>query len=170
MVTVEEARQIQALRRGEGLDALWSQWRGPTWAVCQGMARDREQARELFDDLSAVLPMAVRGWQIDASICCQMSTLVWTRLRDRLQLPGLSSIEETIPQGVETPSPALAANRLASTPPELRVIYLLDLVYRCPSAVLARLTGLSEAQVRSARAAVAWVLVGSASPRRGEAP
>lgn len=154
-----DARLIQALRRGEGLDRLWQDWGPPTWSICLGMAPDRARARELLADIARSLPLAVPGWSLDASICCQMSKLVWQRISIRLELPAPASIEIEAPARTATPTSDQLRRRLAACPPEHRVIYLLDLYYRCPSAVLAELSGWGEEQVRAARAAVAWSLV-----------
>lgn len=123
------------------------------------MTADAAHARALLQDVYACLPMAARGWSLDAPVCCQLSQLLWERLHRALELAEPVGISVTPPTTTAAPSLATVSSRLAAVPPELRVIYLLDLFFRCPAATLARLSGWSEQDVRNARATVAWRLV-----------
>lgn len=165
-VPIEDARLISRLRAADrgALDELWVSWRAPTWAVCRGMGGEPERARALFDDIQAQLPGAVRGWSLESPVCCQLSRLVWRRLEARLELPRPAGIEASVPARTATPSRDEVARRLSRVPPELRVIYLLDVFYRCPARTLAALSGWAELEVRKARAAVAWALVAEEGP------
>lgn len=123
------------------------------------MADDPQHARLLLQDLYGALPVAARGWSLDAPVCCQLSSLVWQRLSRTLELSAPIGIQASLPDETRAPSRQEVAARIAAVPPELRLIYFLDIFFRCPAATLARLAGWSEQDVRQARAKVAWALV-----------
>lgn len=158
---MQDSRLIARLRHGEpqALAQLWDQWKGPIWSLCRGMGTDPDQARLLLQDVYGVLPTAARGWSLDAPVCCQLSKLLWQRLAGILELQAPVGIQASPPDRTCTPARADVAARLAAVPPELRLIYFLDIFFRCPAATLAHLSGWSEQDVRKARAKVAWALV-----------
>ncbi|NOY25931.1 MAG: hypothetical protein GXP62_08680 [Oligoflexia bacterium] len=165
-VSMQDARAISRLKAGDGaaLTDLWTRWKTPIWSLCRGMASDVEHARELLRDIYVHLPPAARGWSLDAPVCCQVSALVWSRLQRRLELRAPDGIDVHIPDHAAAPSRTVIAGKLAAIDPELRVIYLLDVFFRCPAATLARISGWGEADIRTARAAAAWQLVTVGTP------
>lgn len=128
------------------------------------MSADLVQARALLQDVYVHLPVAARGWTLDAPVCCQVSELLWRRVTHLLELAAPAGIEVSMPDATAALSSRDVAGKLAAIPPEQRVFYLLDIFFRCPSATLARLAGCAEADVRAARAAAAWMLVTAEAP------
>jgi len=160
-VPLDDARLIARLRRGDpaALSELWEGWKTRVWAICRGMATDTDQARALLQDLYGTLPGTVIGWSLDAPVCCQLSRHTWSRLHACLELETPAGIPLSVPDQTRAPAAAEVGARLAEVPPELRVIYLLDIFFRCPAATLAALSGWQERDVRNARAMVAFHLV-----------
>lgn len=160
-VSIVEARLVQGLRRGDpaAFDALWTRWKRPIWSLCNGMADDRAHAQALLQDIYGALGTDCRGWSPDVSLCCHVSSLVYQRLQQRLELPQLDGIDIDVPEHTGTPTRADVQARLRAVPPELRVVYLLDVFFRCPAGTLSQLLQCEENDVRHARARVAFALV-----------
>lgn len=160
-IPLDDARRLAGLRRGDpgAVADLWDEWKTRLWAICRGMAADPDQARVLLADIHHSLPSAVIGWSLEVPICCQLARHTWSRLHRHLQLAEPDGITLSVPDRTRSPAASEVAARLAELPPELRVIYLLDVFFSCPAAILAALSGWDETQVRRARAAVAFHLV-----------
>ncbi|MCB9780759.1 MAG: hypothetical protein H6742_19480 [Alphaproteobacteria bacterium] len=160
-VSLADARLVQRLRQGEpaAFDELWAQWQRPIWSLCNAMADDRAQALSLLQDVHGALSLACRGFAPDVSLCCHVSSLVYRRLQQRLELAPLDGIDIDVPAHTGPPPRAQLAARLRAVPAELRVVYLLDVFFHCPAGTLSQLLQCSEVDVRHARAQVAFALV-----------
>lgn len=160
-ISLSEARLVQRLRRGEpaALQELWARWRGPVWAVCRSMSADRASGVQLLAGLYAELGAQARAWQEDQPLCCAVAAWVLTGVKRELQLPDPTGIHAPLPDAAQRVDRPTAQRRLASLPPEIRLVYLVDLMFRCPASLTAELTGWSEDQIRAARANAAWALV-----------
>lgn len=169
-ISLADVRLLRRLRTGEpaAVAELWGAWRGKLWAVCQAMAPERADAVALLASLYGQLPAAARGWREDRPICCLLAGWMLPLIARALELPPVSGIHSPPPARVQRVGAAALPARLAALPPALRLVYLVDLMFCCPAATTAELSGLAEDQVRAARSAAAWSLV--AAPAAGEAP
>ena len=160
-ISLSEARLVQRLRSGEpaALRELWTRWQGPVWAVCRAMADDRAAGVQLLARLDAELGAQSRSWQEDRPLCCAVAAWLLTSLKRELQLPDPAGIHSPLPGAVQRVDQQSAQQRLSALPPETRLVYLVDLMFRCPASLTAELTGWSEDQIRAARANAAWALV-----------
>lgn len=160
-LSLAEARLVQGVRRAEpaALQAVWDEWKHATWSVCKAMEPEPEGARRLLLAVYRSFPRQARAFSTDHPLCCQVGALVHLVLADELGLPELSEEEPEPPAALRGLGGGDVAARLAGIAPELRLVYLLDLFFHCPSAETSSLTGISESALRSARSRVAWALI-----------
>ena len=165
-VSLADARLLTRARAGEpsALTEMWTAWRGPLWSVCRAMAPQEAHAFELLKDLYGDLPTAVRDWARDESMCCLIATWAFGRLQTSLELAVATGIPVSVPERVVTPDPALVLRRVEALSPPVRLVYLIDLFFGCPASTTARMLGITEAQIRTARASAAWSMVAGEAP------
>ncbi len=160
-VSLAEARLVTQAKAGEtaALAQIWADWRTPLWSICLAMADDKPHALELLRALYAELPVVVRGWSRDTSLCCLVATWVFRRLHATLELAQLESIDAPAPAVVSVPSRKVVAERIARLSPRIRLVYLIDLFFGCPADTTAAILQVDEVALRHARAVAAWSLV-----------
>lgn len=160
-LSLVEARLVQGVRRADpgALQEVWDTWKHAAWSVCRAMAPDAEAARLLLVAVYREFPRQARTFTTEHPLCCQVGALVHLVLAAELDLPELSEVQPEPPVQPRAPEGDELARRLAALPPELRLVYLLDLFFHCPSAETSSLTGISETALRHARSRVAWALV-----------
>lgn len=165
-VSLADARLLHAARSGapHAAAAIWKQWRTPIWSVVLAMTQDKARAlaelRELYQDL----PSAARQWSPQEDLCCHISAWVFRRLQHSLELPEVAGIEVVVPHAVASPTQSQAAERIRSLAPQIRLVYLIDLFFRCPASVTAGLLGIAENDLRHARSNAAWAVVAGGAP------
>ena len=160
-VSLADVRLLRRLRVGDAdaLDEVWTRWKGPVWAVCRVMVANRTHAVQLLARLYLDLSTQARGWPDDLPICCSFAGWLLERMSTELELPVAGGIPAAIPAVTAAPDPGSASDRLGELPPELRLVYVVDLMFRCSAAMTAQASGWSEQDIRSARSAAAWRLV-----------
>ena len=135
-------------------------WRDVMWSVIRAMAQAAEEARALLAEAWRRLRRSAKGWSTEISVCCHISAELWALVSEALELPPLDGILPSVPGAIRPVRPEEVVSVLALVPPTARLVYLLDLLLGCPSAVLASLSGVPEGDIRAARSAVTWVMVG----------
>lgn len=166
-LSLADARLVRRLRSGEtaAFQALWAAWRDRCWSVLRPMAASREEAVGLLRAVYLGLPQAVRSWPTDTALCCLVGGHVFRVARCELELPPITGIDAPVPLALSAPDREGVARRVAAMPANVRLTYLVDLIFGCPAATTAALVGEDEHQLRLARAQGAWSIV---APAGGE--
>ena len=160
-VSLADVRVIRSLQRGEpaALQGVWDAWKHACWSICKAMAADLTQAKALLLVIYGELPASSRTWDPQRPVCCQLGSLVHRAIAGELDLPGLTEVDFELPEAVAPASTADLLGRMGRVPPLLRLVYLVDLFFHCPSAETSALLGIPESALRQARSRVAWALI-----------
>jgi hypothetical protein len=170
-----EQRLLLRARRGEpvALDALWAEVADDLWSVAAG-ALPEARALDVLAEVKDRLRVDLRGAGREARWRALAFGALWRALWAALGLPPLERID---PAGWPAPGAPLVDRSAAPKPdgaqdirerlraavdaaaPELKVIYLFDLLSGCSAAEVAGFAGSSETKIRQARAAMAYHLV-----------
>jgi hypothetical protein len=144
---------------------LWERCLDDLWSLATALLEDDNQAVAALGLLRVRLRDRARGLATDIPWRTQLFGLFWEQVADRMELRPLGSIlanagaDGPLDDADRSPQEQVL-HVLASTPRELTLVYLFNLLGRCSTADIAAFSGASELEVRKARAAVAWRLVG----------
>lgn len=167
-----ELRLLRDARTGSAaaLAELWEASVDETWSIARALLGEA-QAVEALRVLRGQLQDRARGLTTERSWRDQVFELLWAVLWERVQPAGDLGIQATgdeILAAASRPRRDDARERmrleLERAPTRDRMIYLFHLVGRCPSAAIARYSGIGEAEVRKSRTTLAFrVLMASRS-------
>lgn len=162
---MEDGRQIGALRRGEPAAAaeLWRSWSGALWSVCRAMAAAYPESWALYGAVARGVRAAAREWSPGLPLRLQLAAWLHGLLTERLALRPLAAALPWAPPRAKAGAPLEA---LAQLPAEIRLIFLLELLFDCPPDALAPALNGAASEVLAASSA-AWAWMGDA-PEAGD--